>query len=808
MASPESESLDCLLRLFRHRAALSQDELADRSGVSARTISDLERGQRRSAHFETLRLLADALGLSPEDRARLIRTTQSPWIDVTLRQPPPLDAGCRALPVPATKLIGREREVVEIGEELAAEENRLITLTGPGGVGKTRLALAAAAAAAAHFAGGVAWIDLAPVGESAVVWNTIASSFGVGESTRMSPVEALRAVIGDQRFLLVLDNFEQVIEAAPSISKLLAAAPSLTVLITSRVPLNVSGEVTISVAPLPLPEPTARMRDISDSAPVQLFVERARSVRRDFALDPESSEAVVQICRRLDGLPLAIELAALRVKVLTPVQLLAWLEHPLAVLTRGARDAHPRQQTMINTIAWSYNLLDEDTRWLFRRLSVFVGGFNLDAVEWVMRPRMSRHIDAVDAIETLIDTNLVIRVPDSYDDARFTMFETIREFGIVVLNERVELQGAYDVLAGYCRGLARYGDGIPTCIVPEPWLAMVDQERNNIRAAYHHLAQAEDPEELLAFTAAFGHYLYLRGPLQEAWSWFDHALKSSVSRPTSRRLQGLYWACHLASHLGLIEQAIQSGNEALAIADELGVCGWRAAIIHCLGIIEEGSGNVDRAAALFEEELVLWKEAGVQGLSGFALMSLGSIAFRRGDLVTARALEVQAAAIFQEMSGFGWVAMTKWLRGLFAASEGCLADAVTDFCECMQLSIAHNTSMMDHRCLIGLAFVASELALTDMAGHLVGAAEASLEATGQNWGSFDRSLFERASSASRSAIGSTSFDDARRGGAASDAAAWLHSVSVIKHAAIERFGGHAADYPREQIGGHVDSRYP
>ncbi|HLL50259.1 MAG TPA: helix-turn-helix domain-containing protein, partial [Thermomicrobiales bacterium] len=492
MPNSEPSSLGHLIRRLRLRAALSQEELAVRSGVSARAISDLERGQRTSARFETIRLLADALELSAEDRALLTQAAQTPFIEITLQQPLAAPRSQRALPAPQTPLVGRHRELEELACELTAGNARLVTLTGPGGVGKTRLAIAVASRIVERFAGAVAWVDLSALLDPGAVITRISSTLGVIETNTQSPSEGLCNRFGEQPFLLVLDNFEHVIDAAPTISELLAVAPSLTVLVTSRAPLRVSAEIEYPLAPLALPAPDATIWDIEDIDSVYLFVERARAVQRDFVLTPENGEAVAQICRRLDGLPLAIELAASRANTFPPRMLLERLDQRLPLLTRGFRDAPRRQQTMGDAIAWSYNLLDPEAQELFRRLSVFVGGFTLDTVEWLAVAHQADVTGVIDALATLTDNNLVTRADDSLNDMRFTMFETIREYGIAQLVERQELREAHDLLAGYCRSLARHGDGIPSCIVPEPWVAMVDRERDNIRAAFHHLVASDD----------------------------------------------------------------------------------------------------------------------------------------------------------------------------------------------------------------------------------------------------------------------------------------------------------------------------
>ena len=789
MPVPEPSPLGRLVRRLRLRAALSQEELAARSGVSARAISDLERGQRRTARFETVRMLADGLELSPEDRAQLTQTAQAPLIEITLRPPLAAPRSGRPLPSSATPLVGREREVAEVVNELVAGRARLVTLTGAGGVGKTRLAQAVASEVAARFPGGVGWVDLAPVPDPGAVVAAIADGLGVVEGPPQPGIDALRRHLASRPFLLVLDNFERVVEAASAVSDLLAAVPSLTVLVTSRTPLRVSAEVAYPVGPLSLPASDAATQEIQSAEAVRLFVERARAVRRDFVLTPENGEAVARICRRLDGLPLAIELAAARANVLPPPMLLERLEPRLPLLTRGPRDAPRRQQTMADAIAWSYDLLDPDARWLFRRLSVFVGGFTLDTVEWLAAAHRMGGTGALDALATLADNSLVVRAADAEDGARFTLFETIREYGIARLVEREELREAHGLLAGYCRSVARHGDGIPNCIVPEPWVAMVDRERANIRAAYHLLATANDRERAFEFATAFGHYLYNRGPLDEAWSWFGSLLDAPSSQPTIR-LQGLYWASHLSLHLGMTETAGRLATEALAVAERLGDTGWRASIVHCLALVRMNLGEPEQAEALFDEELRLWEQAGVRGLSGFALMLLGVLAFERGDLPRAHALEDRADEILAAMGGTGWLAMTRWFRGRFASAGGHHSAAAAHFADSVRFAHDQKATLLEHLGLVGLASVAADAALPETAARLIGAADASLERTGQPLSGSAKDLYDRSTSASRSAIGGAAFAAARESGSASDRDEWLRLGEAVRRAAAKPDRGH------------------
>ena len=383
-----------LLRRERRALGLTQAELAERAQLSERAISDMERGLK-TPHRTTLRLLAEGMELSPEQVAALEAARQM------RRQPSgpghaPLQ---HDLPVPRTSFVGRERVLADVRRLIGSTTTgaRLLTLTGPGGTGKTRVALEAARAMLDDYPDGVHFVRLASIADARLVATTIALALGVAGEGRQPPLEVLKNYLRDRRVLLVLDNFEQVLGAAVDIAELLSACPRLHVLVTSRAPLRLLGEQELAVPPLGLPDAA----DDASSAPaaseaVRLFVERASAVKPDFALTEENAVAVAEICRRLDGLPLAIELAAARSRLLAPRSMLGPLERRLQLLTGGARDAPARQQTLRNTIAWSYDLLEPDEQALFRRLAVFVGGCSLEAAASVCD--QGQILDLVDSL--------------------------------------------------------------------------------------------------------------------------------------------------------------------------------------------------------------------------------------------------------------------------------------------------------------------------------------------------------------------------------------------------------------------------
>jgi predicted ATPase/transcriptional regulator with XRE-family HTH domain len=769
MSQPASQPLGQLLRNLRMQAGLSQEELAERAGISARTISDLERGQRSSARFETVRMLADALELPPDARAVMVRAAQSPMVDVTLRRAPATCVSCPSIPLPQTALIGREREIHNIVAELVSGTSRLVTLTGPGGVGKTRLAMAIANHAADYFPGGTAWVDLSRILDPAEVPGVLSEALDGHEQgssrSEKSP--------GPGRTLLVVDNFEHISDAAPALAELLSTSSHLSILVTSRSPLRLTAEVDVLIEPLPVPSDTGTFQESAMTDSVRLFVARAQASRRDFSLRRENWREVAEICRRVDGFPLGIELAASRITTLSPATMLERLDHRLSLLTGGFRDAPPRQQAMTTTIAWSYNLLAEHTQSVFRLLSVFVGGFGLDTVEWLEAHTGTPTAQGINELETLVESNLVRRVAGATRDERFTMFETIRAFGIEKLDQRGEADWAHDLLVTYCQGIAPFGEGVPTCIVPGPWLLKLDQERDNIRAAYRFLVQSGSPGRLFAFTTAFGHYLYNRGPYPEAWSWFQQALPGLSEHSPALQLQGLYWSSHLAAHLGYRDYALQLGQEALGIAQDVGDLAWIAAIVHCLGMIHHFSGEFERAEELLTEELRLWDEAGTPGLSAFAFLLLGEIAGRAGAFTEAHQRLETASDLLRDMGGLGWVAVTRWLHGVFFVAEDLLAEAAEQFQECLELSLDHHASLVHYQGLIGLAAVASALGMHGAAGQLTGAAFACLENASQQLDSFGRPLYERTIATSQSALGPDAFDKHQAAGREADPRAWL-----------------------------------
>jgi predicted ATPase/DNA-binding XRE family transcriptional regulator len=667
MATTSTSTFGALLRRHRLAVGLTQEALAERSGLSARGVQDLERGVRRAPRAETVRLLADALGLSGDARSGLIAAAHPELVSPPTMRAAPLHMA--SPPVPPTPLVGREREVAAACALLRQLEVRLLTLTGPGGVGKTRLALAIASEIAADFADGVAWAELASLQDAELVAGAVARALGVHEPGDPTQAEALAAVVGDRSLLLVLDNLEHLLEATPLISQLLAAAPHLTVLTTSRVRLRLRGERELPVPPLAVPAATddghSPLAGLAGVAAVRLFVERAVEVRPGFALTAENAPAVAAICRRLDGLPLALELAASRVKLLPPAMLLARLEQRLPLLCAGARDLPLRQQTMRDTIAWSYDLLTPAEQNLCRRFAIFAGGFSLEAAEALCPTDLD--IPVIDGIASLLDHNLVQRVEGPDDETRVGMLETIREYGLERLDEHGEREEVSDAHTAYYLALAEAAEVGLQGAGQVRWLERLDTEHDNLRAALRWLPMRGQTDAALRLAGAIWLCRWIRGYYAESRAQLEALLAlPDATQRTEARARALNSLGVIALSQGDTERAVAAHEEALAIARELGTEQETAFSLVCLGAAVMTRSEYSRAEAVTTESLTLCRKLGNRWGVQMAIANLAFVAYRASDFE-------RAEALFNESLEIGRALGERWSTALKLDNLGWLA---------------------------------------------------------------------------------------------------------------------------------------
>jgi predicted ATPase/DNA-binding XRE family transcriptional regulator len=656
-----------LLRRHRLAAGLTQEALAERAGLSARAISDLERGVKHAPRRDTLRMLAEALALPPREWAALAAAAR----------PRPRTRGAArpdasgALPRPATPLVGRDAEAAEVASLLRCEEVRLVTLTGPGGVGKTRLALRVAEELAASFAGGAAFVDLAPIRDPSLVAATVAQALGIREGTEVTVERRLVGALRDRALLLVPDNFEHVVEAAPVVAALLAGCPRVKVLVTSRVRLNLAGEQVYPVAPLGLaPDGAAAVDEVLAAPAVRLFLDRARRVRPDFALTPENARDVVAVCARLDGLPLAIELAAARTALLPPAALLARLEHRLPLLTGGPRDLPARQRTLRDAIAWSYDLLTDDERVLFRRLAVFSGGCSLEAAEAACSGAGDTDVHVLCVLQALVEHCLVRHDAQDGDEPRLAMLETIREFGQEQLAASEEMAGLRRRHADYYLSLLDAAETASNGGDHGGRLDLLDRELDNLRDAVATSIQIGDGEGVLRRANALQRFGAQRGHLREIRTWLERALAADTGVTEEARARGMVVLGNIASDLDDYPAARAHYEAGLAIWQARGDRVNAAVASYGLGCLEREHGDYAGARGRFSAALADFSELDDREGEAFALYQLGEIARLEADDATARTLHADALRLAEALGDPSGIGSSYHALALVALHEG------------------------------------------------------------------------------------------------------------------------------------------
>jgi predicted ATPase/transcriptional regulator with XRE-family HTH domain len=715
VASVEHVPFGTLLRRFRLASGLTQASLAGRAGLSERAVNDLERDLKRLPRLETVTLLAAALDLLPEQRAQLLAAAR-PETPVETLQPgtsqaaparvfppssPPI--GSR-LPAAPSAFIGRVREVAAVQERLKRPGMRLLTLTGPGGIGKTRLALQVATLLEGAYADGVAFVPLASLVDPALVLPSIAAELGIPDSATESTGQRIAEALRSRELLLVLDNFEQVMPAAVEIEHLLAACPRLTILVTSRAVLHLAREHEYRVPPLAVPDPTAIAAHsaLLEYDSVALLVQCAQAVVPEFMVSEANAQPVAAICARLEGVPLAIQLAAARIKLLPAATLLARLDQQLAVLTGGPQDAPERQRTVRATLDWSFHLLNSPQQTLLRRLAVFAGGWTLEAAEGICAGDNVERVDVLDLLGYLVDQSLVI-AEDHGGVARYRMLETIRQFADEKLRESGEEQALRDRHLAWFLRMAEDVESQTWLLARQGSHAALKPEADNFRAALAWSRRDESGQtELL-----------LAGLLISLWTGDEminegqRVLRDALDRadPTARtlaRARALLLAAGLAGIQTNSIDAAQVSQEALSILRELGEEQYLAgALIHVArtwfwagspmdlsamrdeslrlcrklgdriayaetlwmwGDLALDQGNYADARRQLEESIAVCRQLNDPFMLGYPLLSLARVASAEGDFTQARALAQESVALRQEAPA--------WLLAISCTSLG------------------------------------------------------------------------------------------------------------------------------------------
>jgi predicted ATPase/DNA-binding XRE family transcriptional regulator len=727
--SDSPTSFGVLLRQLRSAASLSQEELAERAGLSVRGISDLERGLRHTPRLETVRLLADALALREDERAALLaaaRPAVFTWEGATdVRRHPAV-----SLPAPLTRLIGRETELAALRIKLHDDAVRLLTLTGSGGTGKTRLAIAVAVGMADAYPDGVVFVDLSPLTDPNLVMPTIAAEFGVRESTNHPLRETLSRFLASKQVLLVLDNCERVLAATPELTALLAASPGLTVLATSREPLHVRGEQVYPLSPLPVAasDQVPIVEELAHVPAIALFVERASAMQPAFALTEDNAAAVAAVCRRLDGLPLAIELAAARVTVLQPAALLARLEQRLPLLTGGGHDLPARQRTMRDAIAWSYDLLPPDAQALFRRLAVFAGGFTLTTAEAVAGTDGAHPV--LDGVVTLVEQSLLRQVSSSDVEPRYLMLETVREFGLERLVVAGEDDDARQRHADYfLRRSDRLARG-PQMLQSLVNLTGVAAEHDNVRLALDWFDDRGDIDALLRLSPMLYGLWFQRGLYREARQWVEQALARSTHTASVARGEALVAAGFMAAFQGDHTRADMFVDQGLALARELDDPVLIGDALAYTALICYRRGEFARADALLDEALTLLRDRAHITSGALTLQLPGDVAQaqERFDLAANRYRE--AIDHFQA-PGYSW-GLSDAQAGLAGVSY-CVGDygqATALYTESLDRAYDLNFTHLVASALLGLAAVTAAFGRPEEGAHFLGAAEGMMDALG------------------------------------------------------------------------------
>lgn len=670
------------LKRQRKAAGLTQEQLAQQVSCAAITLRKIEAEERRPSEQIATRL-AEIFNIPENERRAFLQFARGNWKstfsgvidDIPWREPITPRTN---LPTPLTSFIGREKEIEEIVRLL--DKNRLVTLTGPGGVGKTRLAIQSSNELMGNFKDGVWWVELAPLTDESLVPQALAEALGVREIPNQSLSEALFNFLHSKQLLLVLDNCEHLITGCAQLAdKLLSACSTLKILATSREALGLTGEIAWPVPILSLPN--VQRMSLTDLLMqyegIRLFVARAAAAEPEFTLNERNALSVAQVCQRLDGVPLAIELAAARIKMMTVEEIAKHLDDRFDLLTAGSRTALPRHRTLRAAIDWSYDLLSGPKRILFNRLSVFAGGFTLDAAEEVASGGEVTKSQVIDLLGQLIDRSLVIVAarPENADtDTRYGMLETIREYGREKLDEAAETEQLRQRHCDFFIAFAEKADANLKGAQHLEWLDRLDAEHDNLRAALQWTLKARDVRATLRLAGTLSWFWERRSYLSEGRCWLEWALTvvdSSV--PTSVQAKALYGAAYLARALGdfakayeLVEQSIALWRVIDSAEDKHGL----ALALTLLGILVRDQGDPATSRSLIEESVALSREQGDIWSLAWSLINLGMAIRDQEDYALAWSTIEEGVALWRKQGDLWGLAEALHYLGLVAYRRG------------------------------------------------------------------------------------------------------------------------------------------
>ena len=741
------------LRRRRIAAGLTQEDLAARSGLTAKGIAALERGRRQRPYPHTVKALAVALGLSDDEQAEL---AGNPPASGAASPPTPL-SHLPVVPAPPTPTIGRNLAVEAVLDCLARDGDRLVTLTGPGGVGKTRLALVVAGEAAGLFPDGVVFVPLASLTDPDLVVPTILSSLDHTERAERNAPDALAAVLHGRRLLLVLDNLEHLLPASHDVAGLLASFPELKILATSRSPLRLRGEREYPVPPLVLPDlrhiPTRA--EVAAADAVALFVERAQASSPMFTLTQDNATAIAAICRRLDGLPLALELAAARMRVLTPTELLARLDQALPLLTGGARDLPERQRTMHQAIGWSYRLLNPAEQALFRRLSVFAGGWDAAAAQAIGGGTDPHDTDILDVLSGLVEHSLVVSEATAEGTTRYRMLETIRAFGQEQLAATAESGAVRQRHAALYLSLAESAE--PELRGPEQgaWLRRLEMEHPNLRAALTWAIESSHPEHReqgLRVAGALWLFWFVRGHDAEGEAWLDRLLAASDDLPSAARARALFAAGMLSTTRLDTAGATVRFEAGLRAAKSTGSRSIEALAWFGLGDCARLQHDFPQASLRYETAVRLFRELDDRAWIGSGLNGLAMVALAVGDIDRIERLTDEALVLLGEAGDTWSLAETCAIAAEAARRQGDTARAAPLFARALATFWEQGDRRASSGTVEGVAALAVSRGQAELATRIAGAVAAARKTV----------LLAGAATAGLSRSGKQAIDEARR----------------------------------------------